>query len=81
MDEAFQAVHASDGMLVVGTSLEVYSAFRFAERASRDGKPIAIVNFGETRAERTQLPGVVYKSESNCAALLKAAADDLRRVA
>jgi NAD-dependent SIR2 family protein deacetylase len=38
-------------LLVVGSSLAVFSGFRFVDRAFRDGKPIAIVNQGETRGD------------------------------
>lgn len=34
------------------------------------GLPIAIVNHGETRAERSKLANVVFKSDANCGALL-----------
>ena len=39
--------------------------------------PIAICNIGETRAERMKLPGIIFKSEANCATLLKAVVDRL----
>ena len=45
------AVDASDGILCIGTSLAVHSAFRFVKQAERNGIPIAILNVGETRAE------------------------------
>jgi len=45
------AVDAADGILVVGTSLAVHSAFRHIRAASSRGIPIAILNVGETRAE------------------------------
>ena len=35
----------------LGSSLAVYSGFRFARRAAADGRPIAIVNQGPTRAD------------------------------
>ena len=38
-------------LLVLGSSLTVYSGFRFAERASRQQIPVAIVNMGPTRAD------------------------------
>ena len=38
-------------MLIVGSSLMVYSGFRFVEAAARAGKPIAAVNLGRTRAD------------------------------
>jgi NAD+-dependent protein deacetylase sirtuin 4 len=45
------AVEASDGLLCIGTSLAVHSAFRFVKAAANSGVPIAILNVGETRAE------------------------------
>jgi len=48
---AFDAVAKADALLVVGTSLMVYSGFRFAEAAASAGKPIAAVNLGRTRAD------------------------------
>ena len=38
-------------MLVVGSSLMVYSGYRFAHAAALAGKPIAAVNLGRTRAD------------------------------
>lgn len=38
-------------MLIVGSSLMVYSGFRFAQAAARDGKEMAAVNLGRTRAD------------------------------
>jgi NAD-dependent SIR2 family protein deacetylase len=38
-------------LLVVGSSLAVYSGFRFARRAAERGLPIAVVNQGPTRAD------------------------------
>ena len=48
---AFAALDEADAMLVVGSSLMVYSGYRFAEQAARVGKPIAAVNLGCTRAD------------------------------
>jgi NAD-dependent SIR2 family protein deacetylase len=41
----------ADAMLVVGSSLMVYSGFRFVQEAARRGLPIAAVNIGRTRAD------------------------------
>ena len=41
----------ADAMLIVGSSLMVYSGFRFVERAASAGKPVAAVNLGRTRAD------------------------------
>jgi NAD-dependent SIR2 family protein deacetylase len=48
---AMQAVREADAMLVVGTSLMVFSGYRFAREAAAAGKPIATVNLGRTRAD------------------------------
>jgi NAD-dependent SIR2 family protein deacetylase len=45
------ALEDADAMLVVGSSLMVYSGFRFAQMAARRGIPIAAVNLGRTRAD------------------------------
>jgi NAD-dependent SIR2 family protein deacetylase len=41
----------ADAMLVVGSSLMVYSGFRFVNAAAQAGKPVAAVNLGRTRAD------------------------------
>lgn len=51
VQQAFAALEAADAMLVVGSSLMVYSGYRFAQAAARAGKPIAAVNLGTTRAD------------------------------
>jgi NAD-dependent SIR2 family protein deacetylase len=48
---AFDGITEADALLVVGSSLMVYSGFRFAEAAAAAGKPIAAVNLGRTRAD------------------------------
>lgn len=42
----------SDSVLIVGSSLEVYSSYRFAHAAWQQNKPIAILNIGPTRADK-----------------------------
>lgn len=51
VENAMRALARADAMLVVGSSLMVYSGYRFAEAAARAGKPIAAVNIGRTRAD------------------------------
>jgi NAD-dependent SIR2 family protein deacetylase len=48
---AMQAVEQAEAMLVIGSSLMVYSGYRFAQVAAKAGKPIAAVNLGRTRAD------------------------------
>jgi NAD-dependent SIR2 family protein deacetylase len=49
--QAQRALETADAMLVVGSSLMVYSGFRFARMAAEAGLPLAIVNRGRTRAD------------------------------
>ena len=51
VDAAMSALHQSDAMLIVGSSLMVYSGYRFAQAMAARGKPIAAVNIGRTRAD------------------------------
>ncbi len=48
---AFAALEKADAVLVAGSSLMVYSGFRFVQAAATAGKPIAAVNLGRTRAD------------------------------
>ncbi|CAM9140462.1 unnamed protein product [Phaeothamnion confervicola] len=68
VEAAFAMVDAADSILVLGTSLMVYSGFRFVGRAVQQGKPIAVVNRGYTRAEKAGLP--IIKVEEGCAEAL-----------
>jgi len=56
----------ADAMLVVGSSLMVYSGFRFAQMAARRGTPIAAINLGRTRADDL----LALKVEDRCEAAL-----------
>jgi len=60
------AIDAASGLLVVGSSLMVYSGFRFAEHAHRSGKPVFAVNLGRTRADHL----LTAKIEQDCDAFL-----------
>ena len=51
VEDSMAAVDRAEALLVAGSSLMVYSGFRFARRAQESGKPIAIVNRGKTRAD------------------------------
>jgi len=51
VEAAFTRLAHSDGLLVVGSSLMVFSGFRFAREAARRGQPIACLNLGRTRAD------------------------------
>lgn len=51
VEQAFAMVGASSSVLVLGSSLTVYSGRRFVVRAAELGRPVAIVNEGPTRAD------------------------------
>ncbi len=51
VDSAYAALESADGMLVVGSSLMVYSGFRFVQRAAERALPVAALNLGRTRAD------------------------------
>ncbi|WP_169450021.1 NAD-dependent protein deacetylase [Marinobacter orientalis] len=48
---ALDTLRSSDGLLVIGSSLMVYSGFRFCRYAREWGKPVATLNLGRTRAD------------------------------
>ena len=69
VDEAMAALARADALLVVGSSLMVYSGFRFVLEAERLQRPVAAVNIGRTRADdRLDL-----KVDADCGAALEAA--------
>lgn len=51
VERAWRLFQSCDALLVVGSSLTVYSGRRFVDRAARDDVPVAIVNLGSTRSD------------------------------
>jgi len=51
VDDVFAGLQASRGLLVVGSSLMVFSGFRFCREAHRQQIPLAILTKGVTRAD------------------------------
>ena len=49
VEAAFSLVEEGDALLVVGSSLAIFSGYRFLVRASQRRMPIAILNIGECR--------------------------------
>ncbi|WP_372017301.1 NAD-dependent protein deacetylase [Pseudoxanthomonas sp. 10H] len=66
LEAALAHLHASDALLVVGSSLMVYSGFRFARIAADAGIPVAALNLGRTRADDL----LSLKVEADCAQAL-----------
>ncbi|HEU0035065.1 MAG TPA: NAD-dependent protein deacetylase [Kofleriaceae bacterium] len=51
LDAAWSAFDRGEVLLVVGSSLTVFSGYRFVRRAAEHGIPVAIVNRGPTRGD------------------------------
>jgi NAD-dependent SIR2 family protein deacetylase len=66
VDQASRHLDEADGLLIVGSSLMVYSGFRFVQRAASLGKPMAAVNLGRTRADAL----LTMKAEEACESAL-----------
>jgi NAD-dependent SIR2 family protein deacetylase len=73
VERAIAALEAADALLVAGSSLMVWSGFRFVRRAHERGLPIAIVNLGRTRAEAL----ASLRVHARCGDALAAVADAL----
>jgi NAD-dependent SIR2 family protein deacetylase len=69
VDEALAALAAADALMVVGSSLMVYSGYRFVLAARALGRAVAAVNLGRTRADDE----LHLKLEAECGPLLDAA--------
>ena len=67
---ALAAMEAADSLLVIGTSLTVFSGFRFCRLAAAAGKPIAAINIGKTRADDMLALKVADSAEHVLPALL-----------
>jgi len=51
VERACQRLAGADALLVVGSSLMVFSGYRFSRLAADRGQPIAAINLGRTRAD------------------------------
>ncbi|HWG77005.1 MAG TPA: NAD-dependent protein deacetylase [Steroidobacteraceae bacterium] len=66
VEAAYEHLRRADAMLVVGSSLMLYSGYRFARFAATLGQPIAAINLGRTRADEL----LALKVARPCAAAL-----------
>lgn len=71
--QAYSMVDCSDALLVAGSSLTVFSGYRFVRHAAALGKPIAIINRGRTRGDDL----ATVKIDSGCSEILVLLADEL----
>ncbi|MGA2615416.1 MAG: NAD-dependent protein deacetylase [Spirochaetia bacterium] len=51
VEQALFLLSGAEVLLVVGSSLTVYSGYRFVVQASQESKPIAIINIGPSRGD------------------------------
>ena len=70
---AMAAVAQAEGLLVVGSSLMAYSAFRLCKAMVEQGKPVIAINLGKTRGDEL----LQVKIEASCERLLPLLAERL----
>lgn len=75
--EAYSLVEQSDALLVAGSSLTVFSGYRFVRHAAALGIPVAIINRGDTRGDDL----ATAKIDGGCSELLVLLADELAPLA
>jgi NAD-dependent SIR2 family protein deacetylase len=73
VEQGMQAVAEADALLAVGSSLQVFSGFRFCRQAARLGKPLVLINPGLSRADDL----ADFKLTVNCGDLLSQASQVL----
>ncbi|OBH16362.1 NAD-dependent protein deacetylase [Mycobacterium sp. E3247] len=73
VDQAYSLISEADALLVAGSSLTVFSGYRFVRHAAALGMPIAIINRGRTRGDDL----ATVKVDGGCSELLALLADEL----
>ncbi len=71
--QCYSLVEASEALLVAGSSLTVFSGYRFVRHAAASGIPIAIVNRGPTRGDDL----ATVKVDGGCSPILTLLAEEL----
>ncbi|ORV13960.1 NAD-dependent protein deacetylase [Mycobacterium celatum] len=71
--QAYSLVDGAEALLVAGSSLTVFSGYRFIRHAAARGMPIAIINRGPTRGDDL----ATVKVDGGCSELLTLLADGL----
>src|SRR6202042_3385206 len=75
--QAFSLVDDAEALLIAGSSLTVFSGYRFVRHASALGIPVAIINRGPTRGDDL----AAVKIDNGCSPMLALLADELPAVA
>jgi NAD-dependent SIR2 family protein deacetylase len=71
--QAYSMVGAADALLVAGSSLTVFSGYRFVRHAAALAKPVAIINRGPTRGDEL----ATVKLDNGCSEMLALLGDEL----
>jgi NAD+-dependent protein deacetylase sirtuin 4 len=74
VEEAYALVEGAEALLIAGTSLAVFSGYRFLLRAAERGTPIVIVNRGPVRGEERAALKVEASTGETLSALASALA-------
>jgi NAD-dependent SIR2 family protein deacetylase len=77
VEQSYSLIDEADVLLVAGTSLTVYSGYRFVRHAAALAMPIAIINRGQTRGDDL----ATVKIDNGCSPMLALLADELPAVA
>ena len=73
VDQAYSLIDNSDALLVAGSSLTVFSGYRFVRHAAARQIPVAIVNRGPTRGDDL----AAVKVDAGCSPMLTLLAEEL----
>jgi len=75
VDAAYACVRGADALLVIGSSLAVWSGYRFVRKAHQLGIPIVIANLGPTRGDAE----ATVRVEARAAEILPRWAEELAK--
>lgn len=73
VQQSYSLVEQSEALLVAGSSLTVFSGYRFVRHAAALGIPVAIVNRGQTRGDDL----ATVKVDAGCSPILTLLAEEL----
>jgi NAD-dependent SIR2 family protein deacetylase len=76
VEACYTACDEADGMIVAGSSLTVYSSFRFVKYMLKAGKKVLVLNVGPTRSDG--LEGVT-KLELSCSQVFTSLAEECEK--
>lgn len=66
VEQSLQSIETADTLLVVGSSLMVWSGLRYVRAASERGIPVGLINLGRTRADEL----ITHRVKQDCGDVL-----------